>query len=183
MTDHAEETEGTGEDGGRAAGVPAALLGRTGFLLSSLGRRFRAATEHALAPLGITPVHYGVLSVLAARGPAAQAAVGQTLRIDKSSMVVIMDQLEQRGLVERQRNPRNRRAYELILTAAGTQALRDADRIIAASEEAGLAALDQAERDQLHRLLLRLLRGPDGREQAEGIDAPATSRSRRNPAG
>jgi DNA-binding MarR family transcriptional regulator len=136
------------------------LLGRTGFLLSTLGRRFRAATEHVLAPLGITPVHYGVLTVVATQGPAAQAAVGQTLRIDKSSMVVIMDYLEQRGLVERQRNPRNRRAYELILTAAGAQILRDADRIIAESEEAGLAALDQTQRDQLHQLLLRLLRGP-----------------------
>jgi DNA-binding MarR family transcriptional regulator len=161
MTDQShEETAGTSGDSGRAEVIPAILLGRTGFLLSTLGRRFRAATEQALAPLGITPVHYGVLTVIAIQGPAAQAAVGQVLHIDKSSMVVIMDHLEQRGLVERQRNPRNRRAYELILTAAGTQTLRDADRIIAESEEAALTALDQTQRDQLHQLLLRLLRGP-----------------------
>ena len=127
-------------------------------MLSTLGRRFRGATERSLAPLGITPVHYGVLAVLAANGPAAQAAVGATFQIDKSSMVVMMDQLEQHALVERRRNPRNRRAYELFLTAEGQRLVLEADRIIAQSEEVLLAPLGTEQRVQLHALLLRLLR-------------------------
>ena len=152
-----EVEEHTGEHRAATSGLPESLTHRTGFLLSTLGRRFRDATERALAPLGIKPVHYGVLAVLSAQGPAAQWAVGEKFRIDKSSMVVIVDHLERLNLVERRRNPRNRRAYELILTDAGRNALLEADRIIARSEEGALAPLDKEQRAQLHELLLRLL--------------------------
>lgn len=154
-------------DGAAAGAVPESLTQRTGFLLSTLGRRFRAATEQSLTPLGITPVHYGVLAVLAGNGPAAQAAVGATFNIDKSSMVVIIDYLEQRELVERRRNPRNRRAYELRLTDAGHRTLREADQIVARSEEAVLAPLDAAQRAHLHELLLRLLLVPGAGQPKE----------------
>ena len=99
--------------------LPPTLTRRTGFLLSALGRRCSAAAERALAPLGIKPHHYGVLVVLEAASVATQQAVGERLGIDKSTMTVVGDFLEDLHLVERRRNPVNRRAYELTVEAHG----------------------------------------------------------------
>ncbi len=140
---------------------PERLTRRIGFLLSMLGRRSRDATEGALAPLGLKPQHYGVLVVLSDAGPAPQQVVGVRLGIDKSTMVAVVDYLEGCGLVERRRNPNNRRAYDLTLTAAGRHALAAAELLVAGIEEAVLTPLDTAERAQLGTLLLRLLLGAE----------------------
>lgn len=157
-----------GADGGETRGTgagadppPEALTRRSGFLLSALGRRSRDATEGALARLDLKPMHYGVLVVLADAGPVTQQVVGARLGIDKSTMVVVVDHLEGRGLVERRRNPGDRRAYELTLTDAGRHTLAMAGPLVAGVEEAVLAPLDEAARARLHALLLQLLRGAD----------------------
>lgn len=139
--------------------LPTALTSRSGFLLSMIGRFSRDLTERALAELGIKPHHFGILAVLDAYGPVPQHRVGERLHIDKSSMTVFVDQLEAHGLVERRRNPRNRRAYELTLTEAGRATFGRATALIVTAENRLLARLDQAERRQLHSLLGRLLSG------------------------
>jgi DNA-binding MarR family transcriptional regulator len=157
-----------------SSGAPPADLTRwSGFLLSVLGQQSRAATERALAPLGIKPHHYGVLVMLRDVGPAAQFAVGDRLGIDKSSMTVVGDHLEGLGLVARRRNPQNRRAYELTLTDAGRTALAAAEPLVAQVEEAALAGLDSAERAQLHALLVKMLanRNPAGPGLAPTIES------------
>jgi MarR family transcriptional regulator, lower aerobic nicotinate degradation pathway regulator len=156
---------GPGEEGREsgADGIPWTLTHRTGFLISTLGRFSREATERALEPLGIKPHHYGMLVVLAEKGPASQQAVGEMFGIDKSSMVVFVDQLEGLGLVERRRNPENRRAYRLTLTDAGREALSEAEPLVEEVEEALLSPLGDADRERLHGLLLNLLPGPGGR--------------------
>jgi DNA-binding MarR family transcriptional regulator len=140
---------------------PAPLTRWSGFLLSILGQRSRAETELALAPLGIKPHHYGALVVLQEAGPAPQYAVGERLGIDKSTMTLVGDHLEGLGLVERRRNPENRRAYELTLTEAGRATLIAAEPLIAQVEEAMLARLDKTERTRLHALLVKLLPARD----------------------
>jgi DNA-binding MarR family transcriptional regulator len=99
-------------------------------------------------------------------GPAPQQAVRETLSIEKSSMVVFVDHLERLGLVERHRNPENRRAYKLTLTAAGRELLSEAKPLIEKVEEAVLAPLDDAQRRHLHQLLLSLL--PHSGERTHG---------------
>jgi DNA-binding MarR family transcriptional regulator len=148
---------GTGDPPWGDGPLPATLTRRTGFLLSTLGRRCTAAAERVLAPLGIKPHHYGVLVVLEAAGVATQHAVGERLGIDKSTMTVVGDFLEGRGLVERRRNPVNRRAYELTLTEAGRDVLARAEPLIAAAQAELLDPLDASERAELHALLVRLL--------------------------
>ncbi len=127
-----------------------------------VGRISRDLTERALGDLGIKPHHVGILAILDAEGPAAQSRVGQRLRIDKSSMTVFVDHLEALGLLDRRRNPRNRRAYELTLTGAGRATFARAVSLIDSVEVKVLAGLDADERSQLHRLLSRLLRGLHG---------------------
>jgi DNA-binding MarR family transcriptional regulator len=131
-------------------------------VLSMLGRRCREAAERALTPLGIKPHHYGVLVVLEVASAAPQHAVGKRLGIDKSTMTVVGDHLEGLGLVERRRNPQNRRAYELMLTDAGREVLARAEPLLATAQEELLGPLDAAERAQLHALLVRLLPDPEG---------------------
>lgn len=149
--------------GSGAGRPPQALARRAGFLLSVLGRISRDATERALGPLGIKPYHYGVLVALDEGGPAPQRVVGEALGIDKSSMVVVVDHLEGLGLVERRRNPENRRAYRLTLTDAGRNVLSEAEPLVGQVEEDIMAPLDDAQRRQLHALLLSLLPGPGER--------------------
>lgn len=151
-----EEGASSAGRGTGASRLPRVLTCRTGFLLSILGRVSRDATERALAPLEIKPYHYGVLVVLTDEGPAPQQVVGETLGIDKSSMVVVVDHLEGLGLVERHRNPENRRAYKLTLTEAGRRLLSEADSLVEQVEEAVLAPLDDEQRVRLHELLLTL---------------------------
>ena len=154
------EWAGDVERGSGASLPPEALTRRTGFLLSMLGRLSRDATERALEPLRIKPHHYGMLVVLAEGGPASQQAIGETLKIDKSTMVVFVDHLEALGLVERRRNPENRRAYRLTLTAAGREMISEAETLVEGVEETLLAPLDDAQRRRLHGLLLGLLPDP-----------------------
>lgn len=142
--------------------LPGALTRRTGFLLSVMGTFSRGELARAFGPMGIKPRGYGILVALDERGPAAQRDVGERVGIDKSTMVVVVDELEELGLVERRRNPKNRRAYELTLTDAGRSTLSEAEAVVAEVEEAVLAPLDDAQRLQLHELLLRLLPGRRG---------------------
>jgi MarR family transcriptional regulator, lower aerobic nicotinate degradation pathway regulator len=152
-------SEETGHEVQGSGRPPRSLTRRVGFLLSALGRLSRDATEQALESLGIRPHHYGVLVVLDEGGPAPQRIVGEALGIDKSTMVVVVDHLEERGLVERHRNPENRRAYRLTLTGAGRKLLLEADPLVRRVEEDVMAPLDDAQRRQLHGLLLSLLSG------------------------
>ena len=71
----------------------------------------RRAWLAELAPLGIEVKHFGVLCTLHHHGAKAQGWLGEHLGIDRTTMVQLVDELEQRGLVERKRNPNDRRSY------------------------------------------------------------------------
>ncbi len=128
-----------------------------------MGAFSQSELSRALEPVGIKPRGYGVLVVLAEEGPAPQRTVGERLGIDKNTMVVIVDELEEPGLVQRRRNPQDRRAYELTLTDAGHEALLEVESVVEGVEELVLAPLDEEGRQQLHESLLRLLPDFGGR--------------------
>ena len=71
-------------------------------------------------------------------------------------LVALIDDLEARGLVERQRDPRDRRNYAISLTDAGRQALREISAVARQHEQALTAALEDEERVQLASLLRRI---------------------------
>jgi DNA-binding MarR family transcriptional regulator len=126
------------------------------FLLSSLGFVASRAFHDALAPLGLEPRHFGVLNLVAGSEGISQQALTDPLRIPASRLVAIVDDLEQQGLVTRRRNPDDRRAYALHLTANGRKTLDRARRASVENEQRFTAALKPAERDQLLGLLGRL---------------------------
>jgi DNA-binding MarR family transcriptional regulator len=123
------------------------------FLLVQLGYHAVRRLSARLEPLNLEPRHYGVLRAIAALEGATQQAVGSRLELAPPRMVALIDDLEQRGLVERRRNPSDRRAYGLFLTESGRSCLEAAVAAADAEEEALLGGLDPAQREQLERLL------------------------------
>ncbi len=149
--------------------VPRAIADNAGYLLARLGSTSEAAFREALEPLGLRPRHYAVLSALADQGElATQHAVGGCLAIDPSTMVAVVDELEDQGLVTRRRDPADRRRYLLALTAKGRR-IQAACRSAADRCEAEvLSALDGDERSTLRRLLKKALAGDDQRVEVAG---------------
>lgn len=135
---------------------PEPLADSIGFLLSWNGQRMAHRFADALAPLGLRPPHFGVMSMLAANPGQAQQQLVEAAMIDPSSMVAVLDELEQLGLAERRRNPDDRRKHAVHLTAKGKRALERAGDVADRLVEDVFAPLDARERETLRRLLQKL---------------------------
>ena len=129
------------------------------FLFSKIGARSNKLYARALEPLGLRPNHVAVLRYLELSEGASQRELVEGLWIDASSMVALLDEFEERGLAERRRNPQDRRAYAVHLTAAGREALAEARALSRDIERRLLAPLAASERRQLHGLLARVVGG------------------------
>jgi DNA-binding MarR family transcriptional regulator len=139
--------------------LPAALGERLGFLLGRVHQAHRRVVEARLAPLGLGPRDFGALCVLTEEGPLSQLRLGQRMGVDRTSMVAITDHLERTGLVRRERNPRDRRAYEMRVTAKGRRVLERATVATEQAEAEFLARLPAADRRRI-LVLLRTLASP-----------------------
>jgi DNA-binding MarR family transcriptional regulator len=137
--------------------VAASLADRVGHLLARVHFLARDYADEVLAPFGLVIRQFAALSILAAEGPISQQGLGERLVCDRTTMVELMDDLERRGLTKRQRNPSDRRAYAIELSARGQRVLRQADERLTAAEDILFAPLSTAERAQLRDLLQRLL--------------------------
>lgn len=91
----------------------------TGYLLSRAGRIIHEKFEKAIEPMGIRARHFGLLINLRNYGPLSQSEAAKKMSIDKSTIVSIVDDLEKWHLVERKRNRKDRRLYDLTLTEEG----------------------------------------------------------------
>ncbi|MGY3450043.1 MarR family winged helix-turn-helix transcriptional regulator [Bradyrhizobium sp. USDA 4353] len=122
------------------AGHDAAI--RLGELESHLGyfvRRlqhwiFRDANA-ALAPLELDVILYSILETIAANPGATQIAVAGALGIERARMVALLDDLQQAGLIVRERSEQDRRAHALGLTPRGRMILKKANALVAAHEK------------------------------------------------
>ncbi|MFG1709733.1 MarR family winged helix-turn-helix transcriptional regulator [Nonomuraea sp. M3C6] len=100
--------------------------------------------------------------MLDAVGPCSQQTLSEELRIDRSVMVGICDDLEQAGHVHRERNPRDRRSYAVTITDPGRRRLAEAQASIPAFLEDTFNALTLDERGQLSAILAKLLQASAG---------------------
>lgn len=139
-----------------------ALTGSVGFLLSKLGVGSARRFAERLRPLGIEPRHLALLQMVAASEGRSQQVLGEALAVPASRMVALVDDLEQRGLVERRLNPDDRRMRALHLTKKGRGLLERALAIAAEHESELCGPLEPAERAQFLALLRRLAAGQGG---------------------
>src|SRR5215471_7364667 len=94
------------------------------YLLVQLGLHLARQFGERLVPLGLEPRHAGMLVRLAANEGLSQQALGELIGLNPTRAVFLVDELEQRGLVERRRNTADRRAYALALSPPSRDALR-----------------------------------------------------------
>ena len=136
---------------------PEPLASAPGFLLSFAGRRMASRFTAALEPLGLHPRHFGVLNLLAAESGITQHELGSRMLIDPSSMVAVIDELEEMGLAERRPHPGDRRKHAVRLTARGKRMLERARKVAFATAGDMFASLDAAELETLRRLLRKVV--------------------------
>jgi DNA-binding MarR family transcriptional regulator len=135
---------------------PEPLASAVGFLLSWNGQRTAYVFAEALEPLGMRPPDFGVLTLIDAHPGTTQQQLVERSLIDPSSMVAVIDDLEERGLAERRPHPSDRRKHAVHLTAKGRRTLERARKVAMQVAKDVLAPLDDGERDTLRRLLRKL---------------------------
>src|SRR3954452_22757475 len=118
------------------------------FLLRKAAQRVTSMAEETLHPYGLTMRHFGVLSSIEAEPGQNQRGVGERLRIDRTTVVALTDDLESAGLLERRRGS-DRGVFALFLTPAGKTRLGELKELTAAVHDRFLANLTEQERDLL----------------------------------
>lgn len=124
-----------------------------------LARRFQqiaAAVFHAeveKAGYDLTPVQYAALAAIATHAGMDQATLAGTIAYDRTTITGVIDRLVQKGLVGRQPSPRDRRAHELQITAAGKKMLRNIEPAVEAAQKSMLRGLTATEAKELMHLL------------------------------
>jgi DNA-binding MarR family transcriptional regulator len=147
----------------RGAGPSRELRESSSFLLKRMGFALKERALAAYEPTGLTPYDHGVLSLLEEDPRETQAQIADALGYDRSHLVGVLDDLEARGLIERRRDPADRRRHLVSLTPAGKQAVAKLRVVARRVDDEFFAALDAAERAQLTALLTRIAASHDPR--------------------
>ena len=126
-----------------------------GMLLLKIGKAAERRFAEALKPSGLSPRHLGVLFEVQAC-PTSQQALIDTIGVDPSKLVGLLNDLEADGLIVRKRDPEDRRRHIVEVSRAGSARLEDAKQIAAAVEEELLAGLDAGQRAELLGLLAQV---------------------------
>ncbi|WP_433348268.1 MarR family winged helix-turn-helix transcriptional regulator [Micromonospora sp. CA-111912] len=141
--------------------APARLRNLPTRLLSLAAIHSDRRVNEELARADARKWHYAVLAALDEAGPASQAELSSHTGIYRSDLVAVLNELADRGLVERAPDPADRRRNVVTLTAPGRRQLRRLDGLLADVEDEVLAPLTPPEREQLTRLLAALVYGRD----------------------
>src|ERR1700757_2885859 len=136
--------------------LPPSMRDRVPFLLYRASQASHSLANQMLAEMALSARQAGILTMVTELEPMTQKALGDALRIDRTTMVALLDDLEDKGYVARQRHPRDRRAFLVHPTDTGRAAKVAAVRILDEQQRRFLAPLTPAERRQLAALLTRL---------------------------
>jgi DNA-binding MarR family transcriptional regulator len=136
--------------------LPAELVSSGTFLLKRLGFLVKEKTIQAFEDTGLTPYHHAVLALLEEEPPETQAMIADALGYDRSHLVGMLDELEERGLIERRRDPADRRRHLVSLTPEGKRASTRLRAVVKQVEEDFFAPLDSKQRETLKSLLQEL---------------------------
>jgi MarR family transcriptional regulator for hemolysin len=140
--------------GSEAASEP--LAADLGWLLGQASHTLATEQTAALERLGISPRSYCLLTT-AMGGEHTQIELAQRVGLDKTTMVVTLDELEAAGLAERRPSPDDRRARVVAVTDAGRRKVTEGREIVEGIQADVLAALPAREREVLVDALGRLV--------------------------
>lgn len=136
---------------------PARVRAKPSWLLNQAALPANRLVAGALAGVEARRHHYVLLAALDEAGSASQADLSRRTMIDRSDMVATVNELADQGLVERTPDPTDRRRNVVTLTTAGRRQLRRLDTLLTKVQDELLAPLTPAEREELVRLLTRVV--------------------------
>jgi DNA-binding MarR family transcriptional regulator len=153
------------------------LAARPGYLLSRVGTAVQAGFKDVLAGWQLRPLHFMLLTGIAAGAGSSQQELCRTLGIDSGNVVELLDRLESLGYATRTRSSEDRRRQVVTITAAGRAALAEIGRAVGEFEAAFFEPLSEREQIQLGKLLGRLY-APTPEAQGQGyLGRPAAARA------
>ena len=126
-----------------------------GMLLVKIGHAAERWYTEALKPTGLNPRHVGVLFEVRAR-PTSQQALIESIGVDPSKLVGLLNDLEAEGLIVRRRDPDDRRRHIVEVSKKGRTQLAAAERAVAEVEERLFVGVDEKQRKQLLELLAQV---------------------------
>ena len=136
------------------------------FLLSQVGIFAARRFAERIAEIDLHPPLFRVLNVVDAAEGQSQQAIAEAIQAPASRMVAIVDELEERGLVERRPHPGDRRIRALYLTAEGRKVLARGRKIAKEHEEDLVRGMGEADRERLVALLQTIV---DRQELGHGV--------------
>lgn len=136
--------------------APTRLRSLASWLINQVAVAARGLVAERLAEVGAHRYHYSLLAALDEFGPASQATLGRRCGLDRSDVAAGLADLNERGLVEREADPLDRRRNVVRVTEAGLEHLRSLEKLVTAAQDEFLEPLSAGERRQLVRLLARL---------------------------
>jgi DNA-binding MarR family transcriptional regulator len=155
---------------------PLELFANNSFLLKRVGFAVKHRLMEAFEELGVGPYHHSVLALLEEDPRETQATIADALGLDRSHLVGVLDELEERGLVQRRRDLADRRRHVVSLTPEGRKTLKSLRAVVKQVDDEFLAPLDKEQRETLYTLLLELASHHDARCAAvvrRSADAPS----------
>jgi DNA-binding MarR family transcriptional regulator len=150
------------------AALPEELRGCTPFLLVRLGFAIKLLAMEEFERAGFGLYQYSVLAVLDEGARETQATIAETLSLDRSQLVGVLDGLEEKGLIERRRDPNDRRRHTVSLTAEGRRQLVKMRAIVDKIEKSFFEPLDDEELAALRSALARVAANYDRRFSGAG---------------
>lgn len=136
--------------------LPSFVLENIGFAFGKIGEMSKDLYRAAIAPLGITEQHLYILVALDRMGKTVQAHLSVPLKIDRATMVGLLNDLEKRGLIRRTPHPSDRRAYLVEITGAGRDLEQQAWQISADFTRRFFDGLSEAESAAFKQMLRRV---------------------------
>ncbi|HEY7485086.1 MAG TPA: MarR family transcriptional regulator [Streptosporangiaceae bacterium] len=145
------------------ASPPDPFLRLPSYLVFEMVRLARRTSAEMYPDEGLRLPQAAALACLSVRGPMSQRELSEALRLDPGDLVAVIDALEQRGYVVRERDQTDRRRYSLQVTDEGRLALHERRNRGVRLNDTLFAPLAPHEREQLQELLLRVLAHHDPR--------------------
>ncbi len=129
------------------------------FVLTKAQQSVQQMFKARLAPLGVTPGQYAVLACLWDGDGKTAKQLAEELFLDGSTMTGILDRIEQKGLISKQVDPKDRRAIRVMLTEKGRALEEPLHQVIIDANREALASMGETEGDSLKFLLHKLTPG------------------------
>ena len=144
-------------DATRRQPLPPELCQHLGFMLGKARQELADRLDRLTAPLGLTIRHFGLLLLTTRRGAMRQTDLADAVRLDRTTVMKMIDELEAAGLVKRGADPEDRRANAVKATAKGVQWLEKLKPSAEEIERDFLSPLSSTEQEALRGLLTRLV--------------------------